>query len=264
MNGAAQAGPAPVPPAFYVREDHGFAPTGLGASIWDATAQGGVSLAGLIGHVIGTVPQPVPMLATRLTIDILGTVPLQPLFPVVRILREGRRLQLVEAELQAAGRTWVRASALRVRLEPTTPHVAALTQPLPEAAGIAITTTRLTDSVHLSGGLQTPGRGARWVRFIPQVVAGEPLTGLERMAMIADWAAAVAPLFSPREWTLANVDISLHLSRLPQDDWLLVDATSESAGNGIAIANGRLGDRHGMFGSSHQTVFLNRRPVPLA
>ena len=226
--------------------------------------RGGISLAGLIGHVIGTVPQPVPMLVTRLTIDILGSVPLQPLVPVLRILREGRRLQLVEAELQAAGRTRVRASALRVRLEETPPHTAPVTQPLPENAGVALTTTRLSDSFHLSGGLQTPGISARWVRLIPQVVAGHPLSGLERMAMLADWAAAVAPLFSPREWTLANVDIALHLSRLPQDDWLLVDATSESAGNGIAIANGRLGDRHGMFGSSHQTVFLTRRPAPQA
>ena len=264
MSGAGLAGAAQIPPAFYVREGEGFTPTGLGASIWDATAQGGVSLAGLIGHLIGMVPQPVPMLVTRLTIDILGTVPLEPLFPQVRILREGRRLQLIEAELRAAGRTWVRSSALRVRLEETTPHIAPLTQRLPEDAGVSIPTTNLTDSLHLSGGLQTPGMGARWVRFIPQVVAGHPLSGLERMAMVADWAAAVAPLFSPREWTLANVDIALHLSRLPQDDWLLVDATSESAGNGIAIANGRLGDRNGMFGSSHQTVFLNRRPAPPA
>jgi len=251
-------------PAFFTLHDEGFAPTGLGASLWDATAQGGISLAGLVGHVVDKAPQPAPMLVTRLTIDILGTVPLQPLFPVVRVLREGRRLQLLDVELQTGGRTWVKASAVRVRTEETPPHALPLTRALPEALGIASTTTSLAESIHIAGEMQEAGVGARWVRLIPQVVAGHPLSGLERMAMIADWGAGVSRLFDPRDWTLANVDISLHLSRLPMGDWLLVDACSESAGNGISIGNARLGDGEGMFASSHQTVFLNRRPAPLA
>ena len=39
----------------------------------------------------------------------------------------------------------------------------------------------------------------------------------------------------------------------------LLDGTSEAAGNGTGIATLRMGDTEGMFGTAHQSVFLNRR-----
>ena len=46
---------------------------------------------------------------------------------------------------------------------------------------------------------------------------------------------------------------------MPRSDWMLLDGTSEAAGNGTGIATLRMGDTEGMFGTAHQSVFLNRR-----
>ena len=58
---------------------------------------------------------------------------------------------------------------------------------------------------------------------------------------------------------MRNLDISVDLSRLPCSDLLPIDGVSDSAGNGIALSNTRLGDRLGLFGMAHQSVFLERR-----
>ena len=66
-------------------------------------------------------------------------------------------------------------------------------------------------------------------------------------------------LTSLTDWTYASLDLSIHLSRMPRSDWMLLDGTSEVAGNGTGIATLRMGDTDGMFGTAHQSVFLNRR-----
>ena len=62
--------------AFYRRDGEAFVPTGIGVSPWNGTSQVGLALAGLSGHVIAAVPTQEPMLTTRISIDILGAVPL--------------------------------------------------------------------------------------------------------------------------------------------------------------------------------------------
>lgn len=103
------------------------------------------------------------------------------------------------------------------------------------------------------------GPGAVWLRFPSAVVAGEVISPLQAAVMASDLGSGVSTMFAYADWTFANLDISLHLSRLPSSDWLLVDAASDTAGNGIVIANSRLGDAAGMFGTAHQSIFLERR-----
>lgn len=248
--------------SFFVRDGQTFAPTGLAISPWNENAQMGVALSGLVAHVIDSVPTSLPMQVARLTIDILGAAPLEPLSPVVDVVREGRRIQLINVSLQAAGRTWVRASALRVRTGQSLVQAAPLTRPLPSVEQAPTGNTRWAETLIVEGDHFTPGPGARWVRFTSPVVSQAPLSPLERVAMIADFGSGIAPLVSPREYTFANLDISLHLTRLPRTDWLLIDAAAESSGNGIGVVKSQLGDEEGMIGHAHQTLFLEPRQRP--
>lgn len=248
--------------AFYTQANDGtFAPTGLGISAWNPRAQMGVALAGLTAHALGGVAAPASMTPVRLTIDILGAVPLEPLKAEVRVVRQGGRMQVLEVELTHGGRTWVRASALRVRIAESPVAEPPPTRAFPDPARCAETTSDsfLATTIRLQGGYPNPGPGAWWIRPKLAVVAGVPLTALEAVAMVSDFGSGVAPLVSPHDWTFANVDIALHLTREPRGEWLLVDAVSESAGNGVGLAHSRLGDRDGMIGMAHQTVFLDRR-----
>ena len=62
--------------ALFVKDGALFVPTGLGASPWQSKAHGGVALGGLVAHVLEQVPSPAPMQVVRITLDILGAIPL--------------------------------------------------------------------------------------------------------------------------------------------------------------------------------------------
>src|SRR3546814_5271344 len=85
---------------------------------------------------------------------------------------------------------------------------------------------------------------------------------------ISDWSSDVcsSDLTSSyvdwREWSFANVDISLHLTRMPEGEWIRIAAETDGAGNGIAIVHARLADERGEIGHAHQTLFLDRRRKP--
>lgn len=243
--------------AYFRAEGGLYVPTGLGVSPWNGRSIGGVPLAGLVGHLVGTVPSPVPMHVARLTIDIFGTVPMEPLAAEVRLVRDGRRVQLLSVALTSGGRTWVQASVLRLRMEETPASDAPLTRAFPGEARM-VRPGAMIEAILLNEP-RVAGQDAWWLRFLHPVVAGTQRSPLESVAMLADFGAGISALYPTKEWTLANLDISVHLSRLPRGDWLLVDATSGSAGNGAGLALSRLGDRDGMIGTAHQTVFLARR-----
>lgn len=244
--------------AFYREEAGGYVPTGLGISPWNPDAQLGVCLGGLVAHAIESIPSPAPMLTARLTIDILGAVPIERLMPTTRVLREGRRLQLVEAELRANGRCWVRGTALRVRTADSPAASVPPTHPFP-AEITAARAGQWAQTVRIGGDHTIAGPGALWLRIVAALIEGRTLTPLQAVAMAADFGSGTAPPVPMASWSFANVDISIHLARAPVGDWLLVDALSESAGNGVGLTHSRLGDSSGMIGMAHQTTFLDRR-----
>jgi len=250
--------------SFYTHDGSMYLPTDLAVSPWNSRVQSGVALAGLTAHLLERVPSPVPMHMARLTLDILGTAPMGALLATARVIREGRRLQLLETEFLANGRPCLRATALRVRTAASPERALPLTRPFP-AGSLQDLTRRQSnwvETIPIEGNFLMPGPGALWARFLCPVVAGESRSPMESIAMLADFGSGVGPLVSPRDWTFANIDISLHLTRPPRGEWLLIDASGESAGNGIGLSNSRLGDRDGMIGSAHQTTYLDRRAAP--
>lgn len=246
------------PAGYFTYEDDLYTPTGRGISPWNGKSISGIGIAGLLAHLVDRVPSPVPMNTARLTIDILGAVPNQPLTPHVTIVREGKRIQMIDVTLATNGRIWARTSALRVRMADTQPRELPLLRAF--SAGQAdILHSGMLESMRVNNDDMSPGRSARWVRFAAPVIVGAPLAPLEKAAMIADFGSGISPYLPYAEWTFANLDISVHFTRMPRGEWLLTDAETQSSGNGIAIARSMLGDREGVFGMSTQTVFLDRR-----
>lgn len=245
----------------YRREGDLFVPTGDGVSPWNGRTQNGVAVAGLAAHAIEQVPALAPMHTARLTIDILGTVPMAPLQARSRIVRQGRRMQLVEVELYAEDRAWVRASALRVRIADTPPAEIPLTYPFPEeGSNYAVDTfSRWSESRWVMGAPRTPGPGARWMRVQPLLFADARVSPLVLAAFASDFGTGTSHPLRYEDWTFANLDISIHMTREPRGEWLLLDGFTETAGNGVAMATTRMGDRDGMFATAHQTVFLDPR-----
>src|ERR1700727_1462965 len=102
-------------PPLYRRDGATFVPSISTEGPWDPGAQFGGSPAALLATLVEQTPTLVPMLIARFTLDLLRPVPLAPLHADVRIVRQGKRIQVVAASLLADGVEVARASALRMR-----------------------------------------------------------------------------------------------------------------------------------------------------
>lgn len=239
-----------------------YVPTILAVGPWDKRLQNGVAINALVAHVVEQTPCLVPMVTCRLMTDILKPTRMAPVTARVDILREGTKLQLLQVELLQEEVTVVRGSALRVRIgeSPETPapvHPVAPEglPPLNRRGSImaSISETRLE-----YGGVHEIGPGLVWSRISGDIVPGVPISPFVHAAMAADYGSGTSSYVSWREWSYPNVDISLHLARMPRGEWIRVQAITESAGNGIAVVDTRLADEHGEFGHAHQTLFMER------
>jgi acyl-CoA thioesterase superfamily protein len=84
---------------------------------WDAASQHGGPPAALLAREIERLPSTVDGIArvARLTVEILGPVPVGEVVLIARVVRPGRSVELVEAELGAGGRPVLIARAWRIR-----------------------------------------------------------------------------------------------------------------------------------------------------
>jgi acyl-coenzyme A thioesterase PaaI-like protein len=249
---------------FYEAVGGRFEPTGLAVSPWDVKNQGGVPLGGLIAHLAEQAPAPVPMSTARVVIDILRPTPFAALESRVRVVREGRRMQVLDIELVAAETVTVRASVLRVRLADS-PAAARMHVPEvpPLAGGRSLLLSRsriahIAETRLVVGGLDELGSGTAWFRLSGEIVQGHTISPFVQAVMAADFGSGLSTIVDWREWTFVNLDITVHLTRMPEVGWVKLDAETLSAGNGIALVDGRIADERGPLGRTHQTLFLER------
>jgi hypothetical protein len=108
------------------------------------------------------------------------------------------------------------------------------------------------------GSPHEPGPASVWVSPRIPLCPGEALTGLQRVALIADSASGVSAVLDWDSWSFANVDLDLHLVRQVRGDWLRMDAVTD-LGSGSALTSSRLHDRGGPVGAGLQTLLVRRR-----
>jgi len=253
--------------AFFEFDGEAWTPNEPGRSPWNPKHTGGVPTAALLMHAADQVPSQAPMLPAHITIDILRPVPYGPIRTRGVVTREGRKMQMVESHLLSAdGETVARARIMRTRLMDT-PLVAAqpvrhpgpdeaVLQPPPEPPRTMSTIIETRKFLMPEGAPS----GVMWARMVGDLAPGIPVGDTGRLAMFADFGTGLAPLPNRDDWTFANVDISVHLARLPVGEWILVDAESLLQGAGIGLTSMVMADVHGEFGRAHQTLFIDRPP----
>jgi acyl-CoA thioesterase len=252
-------------PAYFREVSEGYAPNPASRSPWDASQISGVGMAGLLAHLIERERGDAAFTVARLTIDILSVATREEIVvPRVLVRREGRQMRVLEAELAQGGRAFARASALLVRRAETPPADSGLSWPPPESIETVSHSANpeLRNAIErriVRGSPREIGPGAMWVKIDTEMVASVPLSPLVRAAMFGDFGSSIGSALDVREWTFANVDISLHFTREPRGDWLLIDALSESDGNGVSMVSSIFADRDGVYARGHQALFVNRR-----
>ena len=235
---------------------------------WNEDEQHMAPVAGLLVHCLEeTDPRPGMRLA-RFSFEILGVIP-QGVFDVTtKVIRAGRTIELLEAELTAGGRAAVRATAWRLATGDTT-EVAAIEDqrmPGPDEAdgfdGMSVWSGGFINSLEFRAVPgRRPGRGQVWVRSPIEMLDGAETTPTVHLLGMVDAANGVAARVQPGgdSWMFPNVDLQIHLYRRPTGQWLGLDTRVSFGTDGIGLTSSVLHDESGPFGRSEQ--ILTVRPL---
>lgn len=259
-----------LPAALYVPTGDGYLATALTIGPWDAGFQHAGPPAALLAREAERVSAIDGGQTLRLSYDILGPVPVGPVRVRASVPRPGRRIELVEAVLEADGRPLMRLSAwrMRVRAEEVPADPAPAAMPATPEASRAEEATVFTEEIayhralewrFASGSFNSPGPAAAWTRPACQLVEGEPMTPLEHLMVMTDAASGISAAL---DWTMAsfaNVDLTVALRRAPRGEWLGMDAGTYFGGTGAAQCFAALFDADGLVGRSSHTLFVEPR-----
>lgn len=260
-----------MPEAFYQPDGDGYLATASTRGPWDPGAQHAGPPAALLGRELERLPEAGEFEIGRLTFEILRAVPIGPVRVEARVLRPGRRVQLVEAELGVGGEALMRATAWRIRrasLDLPADALAAEHPPPPpeQGGGSDFFPTQQEHGYHsamevsfISGGFLQPGPASVWLRMRQPLVRGEEPTPLQRVLIAADVGNGVSATLDYRRFLFINTELTVHLERMPSGDWVHVDAVTRAQPTGVGLAESVLGDRDGRIGRAAQTLLIAPR-----
>lgn len=259
-----------MPDAFYLPDGDLLVPTKLTAGPWSPQAQHGGPLSAVVARAVeGCEPRAGWRLA-RVTVEILAPVPLEPLRASAALVRPGRSVEMLEGSVAVdGGREVLRARAWRLRTSdlgvevgdgrPAAPgpEHGAERDFFPGAADEGYHTAM--DIRFLTGGYLDPGPAKAWLRQRQPLVAGEEPSPLQRVLVAADVGNGLSSELDFRQYVFVNTDLTVHLLRPLEGEWVSVDARTLVAPDGIGLAETLLGDRRGLTGRGAQTLFVHAR-----
>lgn len=197
----------------------------------------------------------------RLSVDILGFIRREEMQVRTRVLRPGRTIELLEASVEIGGRDAVRMTAWRLVTQDTAAVAATEHEPMPgpdEAepwAGMEHWDGGFIRSGEFrSVGGARPGRARTWVRSTVPLVGGEEASPLASWVGLLDTANGTAGRAEPGDWLYPNVDLTLHLHRLPQGPWVGLDTGVSWGPTGVGLTSSVVHDEQGPVGTLAQAL----------
>jgi len=248
-----------------------FLPTELARGPWDPQAQHGGAPAALLARGLERLDAARPMAIVRLTYEFLRPVPLVPLELTTRVARNGSRVQRLEAALLAEGQEVCRASALRIRAEEIAapaPSPLAPARGPQESAPIAMPAFErgpamfARDAMEIrfaAGAFADVGPAFAWFRLRVPVLAGEEPTPLQRLAAAGDFGNGIATAVPWDSHVFINPDLTLYVERLPEGEWVGLDAQTRLTPAGAGVSDAVLFDERGRVGRAQQALYVAER-----
>ncbi len=261
--------------SLYERDGDRFVGTSATGSAWDPASQAGGAVLALLGHVLEDVPTLVAMSLTRLTVDIVRPVPVgRPLDVTAEVVREGKKIQLVDLALLDGDTVTTRARALRIRDQDVTgmPGLPSSTternpvDEIPGPDGFPAVEPRPGFAEFLRSGAElrrghepVDGVHVAWCRLRVPVVDGEAVRATSRAALPLDLGNMMGVLtLDPTRATSINPDVTGHLSRGPVGEWVaLTGNTHYDHGVAHGVSMAVLSDSAGTFGITSTSQILD-------
>ena len=249
-----------------------YQPTKHAQGAWNEHEQHMAPATGVLtAELNGYAPQD-NMRIARISLDILGLIPLDDFTITTRCIRPGKTIELIEAVMSSRGRDAIIARAWRLMTQDTS-EIAGIEdqqsahkpEDLSAWDGMKGWPGGFIESVRLVTDTQRrPGRGMIWITNDVEMVEGVPTDDLVHLLGMVDTANGVVPRvglgLSKLEWMFPNTDLQIHMHRKPQGRWLGIDAVQQYGDDGIGLTSAILHDTQGPFGRSEQILTIRPKP----
>ncbi|WP_022926065.1 thioesterase family protein [Serinicoccus marinus] len=241
-----------------------YQPTEHVQGAWSPDEQHVAPVIGLLLHTLELNHPREDLQWARLSVDILGFIRREEMTVTTRVLRPGRTIELLESSVEIAGRAAVRMTAWRLVTGDTTAVAETEHADLPGPEGLEA----WTGMDHWDGGFirsldfrsvpgSRAGRGRTWVRTsVPLVGGAEEASALASWVGLLDTANGTAGRAAPHDWAFPNVDLTLHLHRLPEGAWVGLDTRVSWGPTGVGQTSSVVHDEAGPVGTLVQALTL--------
>ena len=205
---------------------------------------------------------------TRITLDLVRATPMTDIAVTARIVHEGRTVTTGFAELRdAEGALCVAATSMhlarkdydRMPTAPVTPlrfedaEVGAT--PLPGGYHKLPVFGNFLEVALLPNQKEPLGPKTVWMRTLP-LLRGESPSPIQSLCPLADCGNGLSRNASIREMNFMNTDLTIHIHREPQSDWLASTSISHWQKTGIGMSQAVISDTEGPVATALQSLVL--------
>ena len=205
----------------------------------------------------------------RITTDFLGPIPRATVEVRTRVVRPGKRVELLEATMTSGGREIVIARAWRIAVQPpgSVPPGATPPDPVPPRTPSVEQPQWLRgwgygESLewrYARGSPREPGPASAWARLRVPLIAGEPMHQLDRALVLVDSANGIGGELPMGRWLFVPPSLTVALDRYPRGEWTLLEARTTLSDDGLGSCVARLADDAGYFGHGLQSLYVEAR-----
>lgn len=242
---------------------HAFRATDHVGGAWHEGTQHIAPALGLLVHAVQSdlrARRTDDLVVCRLSYDILGTVPVTEVETRVEVVRPGRTIELVEAELRHADRAVVRLRAWLLARHDTTEQAGTGLRPIPPPESMApwdattVWSGGFIASAEVRRQQAEPGRAAYWVRTPVPLLESEEVSRLATVSGLLDIANGMTVRLDPRAVTFPNVDLTAHLFAEPRGEWVGFDTAVSVGPAGLGLTSSVIHDADGPVGTVAQML----------
>jgi hypothetical protein len=254
--------------SFFARDGDRFIPNPVSRGPWDETSLHGRVVIGLLGREIERRHGDPLFMPARLTVDMYRLPDLSPAEVVTRVVRDGRRIKVIDAEYLCGGTSMARATCQLLRRTSNPegkvwsppPWDAPAPNDLEPPSDPRSALGGMWEIRPVSGAMGSLGQRRVWMREVRPLIDEEPWTPFARVAVGCDFAS---PFANAGEGGLAyiNSDVTLYLHRLPITDWVGYEVVNHRATEGVAIGECLVHDEVGPIGTASVAALAQARAM---
>jgi hypothetical protein len=242
---------------FFRKEGDSYIATPMSRGPWSPTMLHGRVIAALLAFQIEQDHGHADLLPARLTVDMYRPPDFSPITIATKIVRDGYRIKVIDAEFLSAGKSMGRATCQFLRRTENSPGNIWMPPtwnvPPPEACGPDQKFDDQSEPIwrirNITGAWGQCGQRRVWMSEMRELVEGFPLTPFTRIGLVSDFASPCANV-GDAPLGYINTDVTVYLHRLPRGEWIGMESINHRATDGVAIGECFVYDTDGPIGSA--------------